>query len=212
MSDPARRVDADMGAGDDRLELFDAAGGSWTDGAGRDRLGGPRCLKADVRLGRGYECRAEDPARTQFSASIDVWEKITVAGWRLRVVGSPGPERISTFGAYNRIDGRGGDDVLDIPYTPGVGKDVLSGVIRGGGGDDVIRGGILRNRLVGGRGDDRMHGGRRAAVILGGPGRDLMRGSKGDDRLTGGPGRDDARGGPGRDRCVAEVRRGCERR
>lgn len=193
VGDPGLRLDADMGGGDDRLEMLDAAGGRWVGGAGRDRLGMPRCRVADVRLGRGYECQDESRARTPYSGALDAWEKVTVPGWHLRVAGTPGPDDIRTYGARNRIDGRGGDDLIAIPTVAGVGRKALVGIVNGGAGDDVIRGSYLRDRLLGGSGNDRIHG------------------QRSDDVIRGGAGRDRAFGGPGRDRCSAEVRRTCER-
>jgi hypothetical protein len=193
VSDPGLRIDADMGAGDDRLQLLDAAGGSWVGGPGRDRLGMPRCHVSDVRLGRGYECQDESRAHTPYSGALDRWEKVSVPGWHLRVTGSPGPDRISTYGATNRIDGRGGDDVLAVPSGAGVGRKALMAVVKGGAGDDLIRGSYLRDRLLGGPGDDRLDG------------------KRSDDVIRGDAGRDRGVGGPGRDRCSAEVRRSCER-
>jgi len=193
VSDPGLRLDADMGAGDDRLQFLDAAGGRWVGGPGRDRLGMSRCQVADVRIGGDYECEDEGRARTTYSGSMDAWEKVTVPGWHLRVTGTPGPDDIRTYGARNRIDGRGGDDVIAIPTAAGVGKKALVGVVKGGAGDDLIRGSYLRDRLLGGSGDDRIFG------------------KRSDDVIRGGAGRDRAFGGPGRDSCSAEVRRTCER-
>jgi Ca2+-binding RTX toxin-like protein len=193
VGDPGLRLDADMGAGDDRLQLLDTAGGDWVGGPGRDKLGMSRCQVADVRLGRGYQCTDETRARTPYSGAMDAWEKITVPGWHLRVTGTPRADDIRTFGARNRIDGRGGDDLIAIPTVAGVGRKALVGIVNGGAGDDVIRGSYLRDRLLGGSGNDRIHGKRSVDVIRGGAGRDR------------------AVGGPGRDRCSAEVRRSCER-
>jgi hypothetical protein len=183
-----------MGGGDDRLEMLDTAGGSWVGGSGRDRLGMPRCQVADVRLGVGYECDDESRAHTAYTGAMDAWEKLSVPGRRLRVVGTRGPDTIEAYGARNHVDGRGGDDVLAVPSGAGVGSKVLMGVVRGGPGDDVIRGSYLRDRLLGGSGNDRIHG------------------DRSDDVIRGGTGRDRAVGGRGRDRCSAEVRRTCEGR
>jgi Ca2+-binding RTX toxin-like protein len=191
---PDLRLDADMGGGDDRLEMLDAAGGTWVGGAGRDRLGMPRCQVADVHLGRRFECTDESRARTQYTGATDAWERVSVPGWHLRVIGTPGPDDIRTYGARNQVDGRGGDDVIAVPTSAGVGKKALVSVVKGGAGDDLIRGSYLRDRLLGGHGDD------------------LIFGKRSDDVIRGGAGRDRAVGGPGRDACTAEVRRTCERR
>jgi Ca2+-binding RTX toxin-like protein len=193
VGDPQLRLDADMAGGDDRLEMLDAAGGSWVGGPGADRLGGPRCRVGDVRLGRSWECQDETRARTPYSAPIDVWEKVSVAGQRLRVTGSEGPDVIRVNGNRVRLDGLAGDDVLRAPGSAGSWPSAPPAVVRGGAGDDLIRGGYLRDRLLGGPGDDRLYG------------------NRSDDVIRGGRGRDRAIGQGGRDRCSAEVRRSCER-
>ena len=208
---PELRLDADLAGGDDRLQVFDAAGGTWIGGSGSDRLGMPRCRVADVRLGSGYACEDESRARTPYSGEMDVWERVSVPGWRLDVTGSEGPDVISTTGNRVRVDGRGGDDVLAVPGAAGSWPSAPPAVVRGGAGADLIRGGYLRDRLLGGPGDDRIHGRGYADVIRGGAGRDRIWGDKGNDTLLGGSGRDRADGGAGRDRCVAEARRSCER-
>jgi Ca2+-binding RTX toxin-like protein len=212
VSDPGLRLDADMRGGDDRIEMLDAAGGSRVGGAGTDRLGMPRCRVADVRLGTGYECQDESRARTPYSGALDAWERLSVPGWRLRVTGTAGPDVITVTGNRVRLDGRGGDDVLSVPGSAGSWPSAPPAVVRGGAGDDLVRGGYLRDRLLGGPGNDRIYGNGYPDVIKGGPGRDRLWGGKRADTLLGGGGRDRADGGPARDRCSAEVRLACERR
>lgn len=183
--DPQRRVDADMGAGDDRLELLDAAGGAWTGGQGKDRLGGPRCHEVRVRLGHRFECQDVDRARTPFSATIDAWERLGASGDRVHVIGTNAGETIRISARSGRVDARGGRDVVTTGSSSTRRKDRRPIVLLGGRGADRLTGGYGNERLVGGRGND---------VLRGGRGRDL------------------AEGGPGRDRCTAEIRRSCERR
>lgn len=194
VGDPGLRLDADLGGGDDRLELLDAASGTWVGGAGRDRLGMPRCQVADVHLGREFECTDEARARTAYSGALDVWEKASVPGGHVKVVGTNGPDTIRVFGRTAYVDGRGGRDVLSSSSDRTAKASRVPIVLKGGSGADRLRGGYSNERLVGGPGDD---------SLVGGPG---------EDRISGGPGRDRAVGGPGRDACTAEVRRSCERR
>lgn len=192
VSDPGLRLDADMGGGDDRISMLDAAGGSRVGGPGKDRLGMPRCQVADVRLGIGYECQDESRARTPYSGTLDAWETVSAPGGRVRVIGTNGRDTIRVYGRTAFVDGRGGRDVLTSSSDRTRRASRVPVVLKGGSGDDKLRGGYTNERLVGGPGNDR---------IIGGPG---------EDRLSGGPGRDLAEGQGGRDRCSAEVRRSCE--
>ena len=213
VSDPQLRLDADMGGGDDRLEMLDSAGGSWVGGAGRDRLGGPRCLVADVRLGRSYECKDNNlPALTSYTSTIDVWEAASVAGGRLRVIGSNGSDTIRAYGRTAYVDGLGGRDVLASSGQRTARKAAIPVVIRGGPGADRITSGYSDEQFVGGGGNDVIAGGPGEDQLVGGAGRDRLSGGQDDDRIVGGAGRDRADGGPGSDRCSVEVRRSCELR
>lgn len=189
--DAGLRLDADLAGGDDRLEMADAAGGAWLGGSGRDHLGMPSCSEADVRLGASFECSPTSRTRTPYTGRTDGWERTTVPGWRLEVTGTGGPDEVTVIGNRVRLDGRGGDDVLAVPGSAGSWPSVPPAVVRGGGGDDLIRGGYLRDRLLGGAGDDRLYGKGHPDVLLGGAGRDRVW------------------GGAGQDRCSAEVRRAC---
>ena len=212
--DPDRRLDVDLRGGDDRLNMWDSASGSMIGGAGRDMLhGGGWCRVSEVRLGSTYDCEVRRRTTVHYSSTIDVWEKAVVLADDVDVVGSVGPDVITVGGRKRiRLDGRGGDDVLTTIGSAGAGRNPRPAVVRGGAGDDELRGGHLADRLVGGPGDDlaRANGG--DDVVFGGAGRDRLSGGKDDDTLLGGPGRDRADGQKGRDRCVAEVRRSCERR
>lgn len=70
----------------------------------------------------------------------------------------------------------------------------------GGEGNDVIRGGVGRDRLFGERGNDVVAGWSGADTLGGGPGSDGLLGFGGDDTLKGGPGADALFGQKGRDR------------
>ncbi|MCY4728914.1 calcium-binding protein [Nocardioides sp. STR2] len=213
-SDPDRRLDVDLAGGDDRLDLSDSAGGSMIGGPGRDMLhGGGWCAVAEVRLGSTYDCEVRRRGTVTYSSTIDVWEKSVVLADELDVVGSNGPDVIKVGGRTRiRLDGRGGADVLTTIGSGGAGRNPRPAVVRGGGGDDELRGGHLADRLVGGPGHDLVRGNGGDDVVLGGAGRDRLFGGKDDDTLLGGTGRDRADGQKGRDGCVAEVRRSCERR
>ena len=114
--------------------------------------------------------------------------------------------------------GKGGNDTLrgsyneDSPYAQIKSECVgMKATMRGGSGDDNIKGWLGRNRLVGNAGNDELQGRSRSDVLLGGSGRDDLRGGEGSDVLRGGGGRDTADGQNGRDRCDAERERRCER-
>ncbi len=81
-------------------------------------------------------------------------------------------------------------------FDLGAGNDRFFGdgeddITMGGPGDDLMRTGGGRDRLLGGRGDDRLFGDADPDFFLGGPGDDFARGGGGNDRGRGGPGNDD---------------------
>ena len=69
----------------------------------------------------------------------------------------------------------------------------------GGGGNDVINGNEVDNRLVGNGGDDKLLGAGGDDTLEGGAGRDLLMGESGNDRLIGGDDADTLLGGSGND-------------
>ena len=113
--------------------------------------------------------------------------------------------------------GKGGNDTLIgggiVEDAPQIKSECegLKATMRGGPGDDNIKGWLGLNRLVGNAGNDELQGRSRSDVLLGGSGRDDLRGGNESDVLRGGGGRDTADGQNGRDRCVAERERRCER-
>jgi len=72
--------------------------------------------------------------------------------------------------------------------------------MRGGGGDDLLVGGMAADKLIGGNGDDRLIGWRGSDLLYGGPGEDVLVGGPGGDVLRGGPGMDRLIPGQGRNR------------
>lgn len=113
--------------------------------------------------------------------------------------------------------GKGGSDTLIgggfVEDAPQIKSECegMKATMRGGPGDDNIKGWLGLNRLVGNAGNDELQGRSRSDVLLGGSGRDDLRGGNESDVLRGGGGRDTADGQNGRDRCVAERERRCER-
>lgn len=108
------------------------------------------------------------------------------------LLGDDGPNLISGLGypkdgdRREMIDGRGGDDVLELESS-------TPGDVEGGAGDDVI---------LGYSEDD---------FLSGGPGDDTITGSLGDDRLDGGDGNDVLDGGDDLDTCTnGETVSNCE--
>jgi len=125
-----------------------------------------------------------------------------------------------------RIEGGDGDNLIDASQFPG------SVVLFGGGGNDLLRGGIAIDRLVGqdgndtleglagndrifggrgqdqidgGDGDDYLRGQQGSDSIVGGTGHDTLNGEAGDDSLRGGEGNDVVRGGSGNDHAAGEA-------
>jgi Ca2+-binding RTX toxin-like protein len=91
---------------------------------------------------------------------------------------------------------------------------------RGDGGDDMLVGGNVANRLMGQggddalsgrRGDDLLNGGNGADLLMGGAGRDDLFGGRGRDRLDGGTGADMLTGGAGADLFVLRPGSGHDR-
>jgi Ca2+-binding RTX toxin-like protein len=114
--------------------------------------------------------------------------------------------------------GKGGNDTLTsvnqiVEEAPQIKSECegMKATMRGGPGNDYIKGMLGLNRLVGNAGNDELQGRSRSDVLLGGSGRDDLRGGNESDVLRGGGGRDTADGQNGRDRCVAERERRCER-
>ena len=86
------------------------------------------------------------------------------------------------------------------------GKDILTGIenVKGGGGNDLIRGDSEANYLYGENGKDRLYGGTGNDRLYGGDGNDGLYGEDGNDLLTGGLGNDQLTGGAGRDTfCIS---------
>lgn len=187
-------VDADMGAGDDRLRYATGAmNGTVHGGDGVDALELPlHCSTIEYRINRQVDCRetATDGSRYPFRTRLSGFEgrALVYAGYRADVVGTAAADEIMVRAPRVRVRGRGGDDRLEVsPFAH-----TKSATLLGGGGNDVLFGGKRSDRLVGG------------------PGRDYMVGHAGNDVLLGGRGRDTARGGSGKDRCSAEKARRCE--
>jgi Ca2+-binding RTX toxin-like protein len=93
-----------------------------------------------------------------------------------------------------RIDGRNGDDTIDL--RDGVSR---RATVLGGGGNDRIYGGSNADSLSGGDGNDRIFGLGGADFIDGGNGRDKLSGGSSDDQIYGGAGDDKLNGGNGND-------------
>jgi Ca2+-binding RTX toxin-like protein len=125
------------------------------------------------------------------------WRLKLAAGSTLVVEG--GPDRDVVVGAKDDT-GAGlafgaGDDDLEVRFPS---TDPSSIVLRGGEGNDVLRGDGLAARspvsipleLLGGAGDDVVVGGGGADRLAGNAGADVLRGGAGNDRLDGGLGDD----------------------
>ena len=162
----------DMAGGDDELWLI-ASGrkalrpGTWYDGGpGRDliHLSLPSELDADLHLGRGR--LSVGPGKREVTVRARRFEDAAVAAQDVEVVGTAGPNNISTKACVIHVDGRAGkdriDDDLRDPYVS-LGCKTVSATFLGGTGNDT---------LIGSRGHDR---------LFGGPGRDKADGAGGRD-------------------------------
>jgi hypothetical protein len=165
------------------------------------------------------------------AAAITGFSSASVVAPRAIVRGNAEDNGLQASGCDADVVGKGGDDYLsgyggeDAPKFECVRVDTM----RGGQGDDRIKGALGRNRLIGNAGNDELQGRPYADVLLGGSGRDdlfggsgpdVLRGNAGNDDLNGYPGRDTLLGGRGQDaanghrgndRCGAERERRCER-
>jgi len=109
----------------------------------------------------------------------------------------------SGFSGNTTLWGGGGQDVI----TGGVGDDWLNGndgadAIQGGGGDDLLHGGEGADLMIGGDGDDSLNGEAGDDTIDGGAGNDQLIGEEGRDLLLGREGNDSLYGGLGNDQLI----------
>lgn len=95
--------------------------------------------------------------------------------------------------------------VREIHFFGGDGDDQFANetsipsVIKGGDGNDVLKGGSGDDFIEGGYGQDEIHGGDGDDVLWGSGGSDKIYGGNGDDELWGHGGNDELHGGDGRD-------------
>jgi Ca2+-binding RTX toxin-like protein len=117
-------------------------------------------------------------------------------------VGASGCAPIDTL----RVDCGAAADFGEVAFTFGDGSDRLYSdmtvprlpiamSVDGGGGNDVLIGGLLDDSLFGGPGDDVVDGGAGDDDLLGEDGNDSVDGGSGVDLLDGGPGDDALRAG-----------------
>ena len=115
-------------------------------------------------------------------------------------LGDDSAETIETPETGGIIYARGGDDLVSgSAMGDRIFGDGGDDRIRGGGGDDLIRGSFGDDTLVGEDGQDKIIGGFGHDRIWSGRGADLSLGGSGNDMLGGGGGRDEIWGGTGAD-------------
>ena len=135
------------------------------------------------------------------------------------VLGSSGDDHLSDSDEdRDRIEGRGGYDVLSYEYRPRMvivelapdarvpGHDDLAGIehVIGTWYTDVLQGDEGPNSFDGGGGEDVIHGRGGADTLQGGPEADVISAGDGDDAVVGGAGRDVIDLGPGDDRLSTQ--------
>jgi hypothetical protein len=120
-----------------------------------------------------------------------------LSGIRVQALGGNDQVRLDGLTASTLVDGGAGNDKID-------GSDVTVAhlELRGGSGNDDLRGGGADDYLDGGEGNDVLRGGGGADWILGGQDKDVLFGDAGADVLYGGAGDDVAKGGSGDDWLV----------
>jgi Ca2+-binding RTX toxin-like protein len=174
-------VRAAMGGGADTMQVGTyARGSSLSGGDGRDVIDvlSPTHLDLDLREERLVKRAGGRVVTIEVNGFEDAFVRANTA----QLIGTRGPNRLSTDACRTRIEGLGGRDRLRAFDDTGFGRD----------GRKCM-------------GQDRI-----TAHLFGGPGNDTLQGSRARDLLIGGTGRDRADGNPGRDTCQAEVRRSCE--
>ena len=115
--------------------------------------------------------------------------------------GGLGTDRVTygarTHGVRVSLDGVANDGTIATAEADNVESDVEN--ITGSGGDDVLIGSLVPNRLYAGNGKDTVYGGGGADDLYGEQGEDELSGGAGNDRIYGNPGNDELDGGAGTD-------------
>lgn len=187
------RLVADVGAGDDRVEVSPFDGVTLIGGPGADHL---EVVRNPLRP---FPSRGEE-----WAIGDDPFEPSGAV-----LAGGPGPDTLVGgggalvhYGSHTealRLDLRN----VGAPQS-GAGGDRLSGIsaVVGGAGDDRILAGRGID-IAGGPGDDVLTAAADGTLLDGGTGADTLRGGPGDDRLGGGHGSDALTGGAGDDELSA---------
>ena len=110
-----------------------------------------------------------------------------------RIIGSPFDDKMVDLQAGHTYEGGEGNDELTVLSY------VRNATLRGGAGNDTLRGGDYGGTLDGGAGIDTITSGRGVDYITGGAGDDTINSGSGNDFITGGAGNDILNGGTGRD-------------
>ncbi len=188
------------GAGDD---TFTATPGDEIDGGpgDRDRL-------SLSFLGETGAVTADIDAGGEIVIAFDGGADVTVRGVETFAIGGgDGDDVIRARTVEGSVNGRGGDDALEVRSSGfgGEGDDTITGsaaggFLRGDGGHDVLR--VLGGewRLEGSDGDDEIDAAAASAVTVGGgDGSDTITGSGGSDEIDAGAGDDEIDAGAGGD-------------
>lgn len=133
----------------------------------------------------------------------NVITKYDVGGAGNEVDGTEQNDVITTQRGHDLIRGGGGDDLIRSTF----GNDTCYGgdgsdLIDGGKGFDLLRGGLGDDTIVGGADSDTIYGDEGFDVLYGGSEDDMLYGGDGNDSLFGGPGADYLHSGSGDDILV----------
>ncbi|MEO5662469.1 MAG: calcium-binding protein [Nocardioides sp.] len=222
--DAAATIRADLGSGDDRLNVTTTKPGTNIDlGSGTDQIHATPLASVQIELGRGA-------MNTDGFVSVPLAgaERAFASAKSVILKGSKGADVLVAVGCSAVVNGHDGNDYIEhsnYDADRDQGYDCDSGSIKllGGSGSDTIEGGVRADRIYGGAGNDKIDtgparsgknevwGGGGNDRIQGGGDRDVLSGGAGRDKINGSKGRDVAIGGRDRDTCRAEVEKSCER-
>ena len=118
------------------------------------------------------------------------------------LIGNDGPNKIDTLtGGTATIDGKGGDDRVNVRTSGG-----LTATVAGGAGNDQIDGGGSADTIDGGDGADTIFASAGDDLVTGGPGADSIEASAGNDKVFANDGVKDTVGcGVGADEATADA-------
>lgn len=149
-------VDADLAAGNDRVDVAAGVTFDLVGGPGRDSLVVLGCDCNRVAAWLGPDGTWEDGRQHSI---IPGFENASVVAPAIEIYGSAQRNRVTVWGCDAVVHGRGGDDELTNIADTGDAQCADRVRLYGGPDDDLLRGGDYRDLLYGGIGHDTARGG-----------------------------------------------------